>query len=151
MKLEFKYNDGGRGLYFKGKDVGDCVTRAIAIASGLDYKYIYDTIFKTAGKTPRTGVKKYYAKAVMKELGFVWHPLMGIGSGCKAHLAAGEIPMSGRIVCAVSRHYTAVIDGVINDTFDPSRGGTRCVYGYYEYPASIYNLLDKLKREGRLS
>jgi hypothetical protein len=24
-----------------------------------------------------------------------------------------------------------VIDGVIHDTFDPSRGGTRCVYGYW--------------------
>ncbi len=29
------------------------------------------------------------------------------------------------------RHYTAVIDGVINDTHDPSREGTRCVYGYW--------------------
>jgi len=26
----------------------------------------------------------------------------------------------------------AVIDGVINDTYDCSREGTRCVYGYWE-------------------
>lgn len=25
----------------------------------------------------------------------------------------------------------AVVDGVLHDTFDCSRGGTRCVYGYY--------------------
>ena len=28
---------------------------------------------------------------------------------------------------------TAVIDGVINDTYDPSRGGKRCVYGYWVF------------------
>jgi len=31
----------------------------------------------------------------------------------------------------VSKHLTAVIDGVMYDTHDPSRGGSRCVYGYY--------------------
>jgi len=31
----------------------------------------------------------------------------------------------------LSRHLTTVIDGVIYDTYDPSREGTRCVYGYY--------------------
>jgi hypothetical protein len=31
----------------------------------------------------------------------------------------------------VSKHYCAVIDGVIHDTSDPSRDGTRCVYGYW--------------------
>ena len=25
-----------------------------------------------------------------------------------------------------------VIDGVIHDNHNPSRGGTRCVYGYYQ-------------------
>jgi hypothetical protein len=24
----------------------------------------------------------------------------------------------------------AVIDGIVHDTYDPSRNGTRCVYGY---------------------
>ena len=31
----------------------------------------------------------------------------------------------------LSRHMCAVIDGVIHDTYDPSRDGTRAVYGYY--------------------
>jgi hypothetical protein len=30
------------------------------------------------------------------------------------------------------QHAVAVIDGVIRDTFDPSRDGSRCVYGYYQ-------------------
>jgi hypothetical protein len=55
---------------------------------------------------------------------------MQIGSGCKVHLRDGELP-TGRLVVFVSKHYTAVIDGVIHDTYDPSRAGTRCVYGYF--------------------
>lgn len=58
---------------------------------------------------------------------------MTIGSGCKVHLKASELP-NGRLVCFVSRHFVAVIDGAILDTYDPSRDGTRCVYGYMIKP-----------------
>jgi hypothetical protein len=52
---------------------------------------------------------------------------------CKVHLRDGELPM-GRLVVSLSRYYAAVIDGVIHDTHDPSRDGTRCVYGYWTMP-----------------
>ncbi len=58
---------------------------------------------------------------------------MAIGSGCTVHLRIGELP-AGRLVVSLSKHMTAVIDGVIHDTYDPSRGGTRCVYGYWREP-----------------
>jgi hypothetical protein len=67
----------------------------------------------------------------MERLGFVWTPTMTIGSGCRVHLRDGELPM-GRLVVSVSKHATAVIDGVIHDTHDPARGGTRCVYGFWK-------------------
>lgn len=66
----------------------------------------------------------------MTGLGWTWIPTMGVGTGCKVHMAAGELPM-GRIIVKVSKHYSTVIDGVIHDAFDPSRNGTRCVYGYW--------------------
>ena len=31
----------------------------------------------------------------------------------------------------LSKHITAVVNGVIHDTYDPSRGGSRCVYGVW--------------------
>jgi len=147
MKTEFQFNDGGRSGYFKGTG-GDCVTRAIAIASGKDYKEIYDRLAvenqkQRKGKYDRKGsaagkqtalhgisTKRKWFKDYMSELGFNWVPTMLIGQGCKVHLKADELP-SGKLVCAVSKHYVAVIDGVINDTYDCSRDGTRCVYGYY--------------------
>lgn len=67
---------------------------------------------------------------MVAHFGGKWHPTMTIGSGCKVHLRADELP-SGRIVCSCSGHLVAVIDGVLNDTFDSSRGGKRCVYGYW--------------------
>ena len=72
----------------------------------------------------------------MKELGFEWTATMQIGSGCKVHLKSDELP-KGRLVCVVSRHYVSVIDGVINDTHDCSREGTRCVYGYWKLKDSV--------------
>jgi hypothetical protein len=39
----------------------------------------------------------------------------------------------GKLVVSLSRHYAAVIDGVIRDTHDCSRDGNRCVYGYWQF------------------
>ena len=84
------------------------------------------------GKTsPRDGgTSKKTIKVYLKNLGWVWTATMGIGTGCKFHLKENELP-KGNIICKLSRHLVAVKDGVINDTFDCSRGGTRCVYGYW--------------------
>lgn len=139
--MKFVYNDGGRAeAGFKGT-TGDCVCRAIAIATERPYREIYDLINEIAkterkskrrkGKSSaRTGVYIKTIRKVMASLGWEWHPTMLIGSGCTVHLTDGELPM-GRLVVSVSGHETAVIDGVLNDTYDCSRDGTRCVYGYY--------------------
>jgi hypothetical protein len=38
----------------------------------------------------------------------------------------------GKLIVSVSRHLVAVVNGVINDTYDCSRDATRCVYGYWQ-------------------
>lgn len=140
--MEFKYNDGGRSKYFKGI-AGDCVVRAIAIATGRDYKQIYDEINLLAQSeritkrrknksNARNGVYKPTVKKYLTSIGMKWTPTMFIGQGCKVHLKASELPM-GRIICSVSKHSVAVIDGIINDTHDCSRNETRCVYGYWTF------------------
>ena len=45
-------------------------------------------------------------------------------------MSANELP-NGIVICRLSRHLTTVIDGVIFDTYDCSRDGTRMVYGYW--------------------
>jgi hypothetical protein len=170
----FVCNDGGRaGAGFKGK-AGDCVARSIAIASGLPYAEVYAALAagagsqrvakgrKTKGASARNGINtgRKWFKDYMRSIGATWHPTMRIGSGCTVHLSADELP-SGRLVVAVSKHYTAMLDGVIHDTHDPRDRGTtvypenfqgdipkaaqklasggwayspqRCVYGYWQF------------------
>lgn len=144
MTTRFVYDDGGREKYFYAKNVGDCVTRAIAIATEQDYQVVYDALnelaqFERRGKrkrgisSARNGVYKRTEHQYLDTLGWQWTPTMQIGSGCKVHLRAEELP-KGRIIAQVSKHLVAVIDGVIHDLSDCSRDGTRCVYGYYSKP-----------------
>ena len=146
MLFQFNYNDGGReAAGFKGK-TGDCVTRAIAIAAQLPYREVYEALSEgsrnqritkhsTRKSSARNGVntKRKWFKDFMTAQGWVYVPTMAIGSGCRVHLRADELPQ-GRLVVQVSKHYTAVVDGVIHDTYDCSRDGTRCVYGYWVKP-----------------
>ena len=139
--MKYNYNDGGRAAAgFKGT-TGDCFCRAVAIAAERPYKEVYDLINEYAkserkskrrrGKSnARTGTYRVTEEKVMAHYGFEWVPTMQIGQGCTTHLREDELP-KGRIVCQVTKHMVAVIDGVINDIYDPSRDGTRCVYGYY--------------------
>jgi hypothetical protein len=147
--MRFTFNDGGRSA--SGfKPAGDCVTRAIAIAANLPYMQVFNRLSagmstqrltKRSNKrsyTARNGVttKRKWFKDYMHELGFRWHSTMSIGSGCTVHLRANELP-AGRLVVNVSKHLTAVIDGVINDTYNPDRDGTRCVYGYWIFEGEL--------------
>lgn len=139
--MQFVYNDGGRAAAgFKGQ-TGDCVTRAIAIATGLPYQQVYDALNhlgqqeritkrKKGRSNARTGVYKPTKRQYLESLGWTWVPCMGIGTGCKVHLTEEELP-KGRIIVGLSKHSAAVIDGVLHDTHDCSREGTRCVYGYF--------------------
>lgn len=145
--MKFIITDGGRlQAGYKGKS-GDCVVRAIAIASELPYQQVYESLegynriaslgrsrvakkLQKHGASPRNGNFKKSYEAYLHLLGFTWVPTMFIGQGCKVHLRSGELPM-GKIIASVSRHLVAVIDGVIHDTHDCSRNGSRCVYGYY--------------------
>jgi hypothetical protein len=134
-------NDGGRKKAgFKSNKAGDCVCRAISIATEQDYQQVYDALNQLADKErPRAGknrsnanrgVQKPTIRRFMDKLGWKWVPTMGVGTGCKVHLKKEELP-SGRLVVSVSKHLVAVIDGVIHDNHDCSRNGTRCVYGYW--------------------
>ena len=142
MRLAFERDDGGRAAAGYRGSAGDCVCRAIAIVSGRPYAEVYAALARGAGNerksrgaTTRNGirVKRKWFQEYMKSLGFEWTPTMTIGSGCRVHLRPFELP-EGRLVVAVSKHYTALIDGVIHDVADPSRDGTRCVYGYWRLP-----------------
>lgn len=152
--LDYLYDDGGRAeAGFKGR-AGDCVCRAIAIVTGRPYAEVYSDLAAGTGGQRASRGKRRSASArngidtgrkwfrdYMKSIGMEWTPTMLIGQGCRVHLLAGELP-SGRLIVSLSKHWTAVIDGVIHDTYDPTRSTVwhengvqtlthRCVYGYW--------------------
>lgn len=168
--MPFTVNDGGRAAAgFKGV-VGDCVTRSVAIALERDYRAVYEALSegtKNQRKTHRSArmanashgvnVRRKWFRDYMAAAGWEFVATMGIGTGCKVHLVPGELP-TGRLIVVVSKHYSAVIDGVIHDIFDPQRDAHivepdngrelrpgewrnkngicriayRCVYGYWK-------------------
>ena len=142
--MRYEYSDGGRkAAGFKG-DASDCGVRALAIATGISYLEARALIGAQAAhevqagrgrlaqrpSSANSGVWVETFHAVMAKLGWRWVPTMAIGSGCTTHLVASELP-AGRLIVRLSRHYAAVVDGVVLDTYDPRRNGARCVYGYW--------------------
>ena len=147
-RFPFQLNDGGReAAGFKG-GAGDCVVRSIAIAANLPYLQVYEDLrlanekyaqlrndrlakrLSIKGSSPRNGNHRNVFHDYILGLGFKWVPTMKVGAGCQVHLRPDELP-AGILIAKVSKHLSAIIDGVIHDTHDPSRGGNRCVYGYY--------------------
>lgn len=141
MPTPFQFNDGGRAAAgYRGKAKGDCGARALAIVAQMSYVEACALVNEYAeqerprGKNKRsnaqTGVWVDTMKKILRDLGFIWTPTMGIGTGCTIHLTASELP-AGRLLVRTSRHYTSMVNGVIQDAYDPSREGKRCVYGYW--------------------
>src|SRR5215469_12383667 len=108
------YDDGGRSAAgFKGK-AGDCVTRALSIATGISYLSVYEELHwlnklyaashrdqvarriarggGRRGTTPRNGIFNHVYRPYLERLGWRWTPTMAIGSGCRVHLRADELP-----------------------------------------------------------
>jgi hypothetical protein len=142
--IAWEYDDGGRrAAGFTRMAPGDCAARALAIAAQLPYRDACARVDAAAARErPRrgntrsdsaSGVYSRTFRRLMDDLGWIWTPTMDIGTGCRVHLRRAELP-SGRLIVSLSRHYAAVIDGVVRDYADPSRDGTRCVYGYWQPP-----------------
>ncbi len=139
--IRFVADDGGRAAAGYRGAAGDCLTRAVAIVTGMSYREAYDLVNEvsraerhregTRRSAARTGVQKATTRSLMEHLGLAWTPTMHVGSGCRVHLRADELP-AGRLIVRLSKHVAAVIDGTLYDTHDCSRGGTRCVYGYWQ-------------------
>ena len=145
--MEFVFNDGGRKLAGYKGSTGDCVTRSVTIATQIDYQVIYDDFnrlgteqfnkqrkdSKHRRSRARMGVNRKIYQPYLESRDWIWNPTMGIGTGCKVHLKESELPR-GRLIVRLSKHITCVIDGVIQDTYNPDRFETRCVYGYFYKP-----------------
>jgi hypothetical protein len=171
-------DDGGRAAAGFLGSAGDCGVRAFSIALGQPYRQTYQELTEELRSyrellsksrsakrralahrirtTPRDGLVSEVAKRYAAGKGWAWVPTMGIGTGCRVHLLQQELPNAGPVIVNLSKHYCAVVDGVIRDTFDPNQPrvywtgelgeGPRCVYGVWLPPGVTVSV--QLGREG---
>jgi hypothetical protein len=156
-KLGMQYDDGGReAAGFKGR-AGDCVVRALAIATGTDYRKVYDycrnrmrsryTISDetrerlsdaqlkrvkqryTRWASPRTGVPSTVYEPWLKDRGFRKRKV-------KERMLLRDMPCEFGTVYVVrvrrnghrNGHLVAVIDGTIHDTWNCSNAFVETIW-----------------------
>lgn len=131
--MEFIWSDGGRAASGFVGSTGDCVTRAIAIGTGTNYRTVYDELGLRAHKSPRTGLPSSVAGEFLAVRG--WKQVK-LGSTRfnpetlpKGILVVDIAKRSGR-----SGHFTAVIDHVVYDTWNPAED-EYVVLAYWQPPA----------------
>lgn len=134
MKLLFQKDDGGREQAFPDakKKTGDCVIRAIAIGTGKPYIDVWRNLFSTAleiGMFPNTDdVCATFLESNQWKRERV---------GGKNTFRLSELPKSGTYICHVRKHWVAVIDGILYDTWDSrsnSHGKSNRVFSIFHSP-----------------
>lgn len=134
--MKYRYNDGGRaGAGFKGT-TGDCVIRAIAIATGQWYRKTYNEVLElqsdmTGGfeRGIKNGVYAPVYHRYLTERGFTAHVVQG-------SKYISDVPTTGVIVINTAQHMMTAIDGTIHDAWDSrtsrrTHNGERKVQGWY--------------------
>ena len=136
--LEFHYNDGERkDAGFRGM-TGDCLFRAIAIATGLPYLDVYSNVSSTMKNHGyRASGNAYLQTRALRKPGML--PVRAVQSLVLMDYGFAKVPLPpgprptyaqafqqyGTCIVSTKGHVTALMDGALQDTFD---GRT------YDYP-----------------
>ena len=129
----FEYNDGGREEAGFVGSVGDCVTRAIAIATGKDYLEVRKELMdakknwmensrsrhakRTKSSSVRNGTPKDVWRPYLESLGWERKTLIKFGDPERKELTKESVP-EGIAIVEVRKHIMAVIDHVVHDSWD---------------------------------
>ena len=120
--MKFKKDFGGRDKYFScqyKKDLaGDCVVRAIAIATGTDYKIVWDSLFSLGHELGQLPNSYRIAEKYLNTLGWIKHKPMRKTNGKRYRLKNVPINPVGSYIFQTSGHMTAVVDGIQRDTWN---------------------------------
>jgi hypothetical protein len=113
--LKFIENDGGRSKITKKTKIGDCSIRSCAIVTGQDYAKTYKELFEICMKKYENGISNDTINEYLTSKGFkkISTPKQQLGDIPKKGIYYAHVRMG------FGTHGTAVVDGVINDIFQP--------------------------------
>lgn len=104
----------------KGKKTGDCVIRALTVASGIDYHQVSDELYELSKKTGHTMFSKQTYEKWLAANGFIKHKQPRKPNGTK--YTVGEIKElvgeNTSAVVSVANHLTTFDGGALIDTWD---------------------------------
>lgn len=147
--MKFIYDDGGReqsilqghgdSIGFQ-KNVGDCVCRAIAIATETSYEIVYSGLIAFVNRSRRKcgvddGLYDAVIEPYMQRHAPTWKRTKTrfFGRPCPI-LCAEDLPKVDRLIVMTRNHCVAVIGGVLHDTFDCGKQ-LRFVHSYWRQAA----------------
>jgi hypothetical protein len=149
--MKFIETDGGRKAAGFVGTTGDCVTRALTIATGEPYKQVYQELFDIAkeysktqstptarsiarrGATPRRGVHKEVYDIFLKKRGWGYLPRTNKQGRAEVTLHECTFDPAKTYIVSVRRHLTVIKGGTLLDSYDPTDGEKKNVgvKGYY--------------------
>jgi hypothetical protein len=147
-RCEWVNNDGGRAAAGYDEPEGDCVIRAIAVATEKPYAEVREALKEQAAAYAKRYPRAREADRIKRKKNGGYNAPAAVVGYLKSlswdytepkeptYLRADMLPM-GRLVVLVNRHAVAVIDGVIHDTGDcGGRSGKVRVEGYWSQAAA---------------
>ena len=153
IAMPWIYNDAGYSgrTTRRGRHIpGNGVVRAIAIATERNYWEVHTELYRRqcdyvnrsrsrriqdkGASIDEVGVWPDVSKRYLFDLGWTWVPVMKVGSGVTMHLSYDELPDEPKLIVRLSKALVTVIAGTVYDIHDPSRDGSRAVYGFFTNP-----------------
>lgn len=130
--MKFIKDFGGRENYFPTKlkkDLaGDCIMRAIAIATGIDYKVVWVGMFELGSEIGRMPNSWVTMDLYLDSLGWKKCKPFRKSNGRKYKLKDVPISPDQTYLIRTSKHLTAVVNGELRDVWNC---GAWCANSYY--------------------
>ena len=106
----------------RGRNISDCVVRAMSVLTNKSWRRMYDELSELAGDVGLLFSDVHFVEQYLDER---------YDRECHYSKTVGEFAREypiGRYAVTMNNHITAIIDGVIYDTFDPSNRIMRCAW-----------------------
>ena len=121
--MKYKFDCGERHKYFNCKcqlkkyAVSDCTIRAIAIATGTDYKIVWDSLMDSAKKYGYMPNSRENCELFLDSIG--WKRQKPFKNERRKYkLKNVPINKNTSYIFHTSNHWTAIVNNVLRDTWD---------------------------------
>ena len=130
--MEFVWHDGGRAASGYIGSAGDCVARAIAIATGAVYRDVYAELGRIAGESPRGGVTTDVWSDYLTQRGWQKSTRAAVDS---SRLPSGVVLLKFESRCRRSSgHLSCLIDHTVYDTWNPFEDDDCFIVAHWTLP-----------------